>query len=879
MSLLGRFVNLWRRPSLEREFDDELQFHFEMRVDANQRAGMSRVAAEEEARRHLRRTSAREGMRDARIILWLDELGRDLRQGARRFARDPGTTALAILTLSLGIGANTVIFSLLHAVLFRPLPFPDSDRLVSLFDGSRVAAQRGVPPTVPEWIDVRDGRHRFAGLSFYDTRDVQLSGGTEPARAFAARAEATFLDVLGARTQLGRLFAPGENDPGRDRVVVLTDGLWRRTFGADPKVIGSTIRLNGAGYTVIGVLAADFSFDYQVPEPIELFIPFTMSSTYTSRAADFTSIRRVSAIARLEPGVSIEEASNDVRAIGDAIAKDHPELYRRNADGQDIGFYMDIEPLKAALSGRGRTILWFLFGAVTLVLLVACVNTAQFLMARAMERRPEVAIRMALGAGRARLLRQFLAEAFLLGAIAAVAGLLQAVWLMPAMIATLPSRLTPTTAPQLDLPVLTFTAILSVIAALLFGLLPAWQFSRATALRRLEQYAIGGGRSRPRQALIAFEVGVSIVLLVVAGLLFQSISQLQQSPTGYSSDDVTLLRIRASATGTVTRTTGDLYARYIERITQIPGVESAAVADGPLAGAGGLDFTIPGRENSAQQLTSYRIVSPGYFATLQIPVLQGRVFNADDTVGRPPVAIINEEMARRYWPNENPIGRTLRAGPGPRMATMTIVGVVGNVRPVLLDATSPQLYVSSLQQSEPSIVLLVRKAPNAAVSTDAIKQAVWSVVPDQPLFDIRPMNELVARQLAEPRAVGRLLAAFATLGLAMSTMGIYMIVTYLTSRRSKEVALRRAVGAQRGDVLSLLAGQTLRWSIGGLAIGVIAASAASRALKSSMVGVLALEPQTVIAMSIFYLVVIVIAMAVPVLRAMRLDPAIILRAE
>jgi len=326
-------------------------------------------------------------------------------------------------------------------------------------------------------------------------------------------------------------------------------------------------------------------------------------------------------------------------------------------------------------------------------------------------------------------------------------------------------------------------------------------------------------------------------------------------------------------------TTGDLYARYLDRIAQIPGVASAAVADGPLAGAGGIEFTIPGRQNGPQQLTSYRIVSPGYFSTLQIPVLDGRVFSAEDTIGHTPVAIINEELARRYWPGESPIGRTIRTGPGPRLATMTIIGVVGNVRPVLLAASSPQLYVSSLQQSEPSIVMLVRKSPGATVSADAIKQAVWSVVPEQPLFDIRTMNDLVDRQFAEPRAVGRLLAAFATLGLAMSTMGIYMIVTYLTSRRSKEVALRRAVGAQPGDVLSLLAGQTLRWSIGGLAIGIIAAIAASRALRSTLIGVMALEPQTVIAMSAFYLIVIVVAMAVPILRAMRLDPAVVLRAE
>jgi len=814
-------------------------------------------------------------------VRWIETLLRDLWYGARLFLRQPGTTFLAVLTLSLGIGANAVIYSLLHAVLLRPLPFPEAERLVAVVDNYRTDGVRNVSPTVPELLDVRAASRHLDALSFYDTRDVQVSGGTEPARAFSARVEAGFLGTLGVKPALGRLFTPEDHAPGRDRIVILTDAFWRRNFGADPEVIDHRIIVNGVANTVVGVLPPGFSFDYLSSEPVELYVPFPLSATYTSRSAEFANVRRVTAVARLKPGVTLQQASAEVHAVSQRLRADHPQLYRRGSDGQDLGFSMSLTPLREIVVGRARPIVVLLSGAVGLVLLIACVNTAQFLLARAVERQQEVAIRAALGAGAGRLLRQFLTEASLLAFVAAAVGILQAVWLMGVFRAVLSSRSPLVSGLGIDMPVIGFALGVAVVVVLACGLFPALHVVRRSSLSDLARTG-GAARSGTRHVLIALEVAVSVVLLVCAGLLVQGIRQLQNAPGGYSSDQVTTMRLRVA--GRVgPGGTGPTYQRYLSQIAAIPGVEAVAAADAPLPGFPGVEFAVIGRPDDAATLThqraSWRIVSPGYFGVLGIPIVAGRSFAEHDTANRPHVAIINEEMARRFWPGQNPIGAQLRSGAGPRLAVATIVGIAGNVRPPRQRDVAPQIYVSYLQQSEPNITLLVKSAAGFNVSVETIKQAVWSVVPEQPVFDIRSLADVVAQSTAEARVIARLLGAFALLAVLMSTLGVYTVVSYLTARRTKEVALRRAIGADSLDVMRLLGMPTLGWTFVGLAVGIAAAAAASNLLRTAVLGTARLEAPTVIAIALLYVMAVALAVAVPAVRALRIEPARVLRAE
>ena len=880
MSIFRRFLNLWREDSLQREFNDELRFHLEIRIEANMRSGMSRDEAEREARQQLGSLAGvREGMREARLISWIDTLGRDLRHGARLLFRQPVLASLAVLTLSLGIGANTTIFSLLNAAVLKPLPFPDADRLVAIVEGFRTDGSVGIPPTVPELIDVRKASRTLEGLSFYDTRDYQINGGSEPERVFAARVEASFLALLGAKPSYGRLFRTDENQPGRDHVVILSDTLWRRNFGSDPSVIGKSIIVNDAAATIVGVLPPAFSFDYQSSERIEMYVPFLMSDTYTSRDAPFVNVRHVSALARIKPQYTVESAAAEIQTISNSIAIAYFALYRRGSDSQDTGFFMTAVSLHQSLTGSTRDVMALLFAAVALVLLIACVNTAQFLLSRSMERQSEVAVRNALGAGRGRLVAQFLTEALILGAAGGALGLLEAFWLNKAVLAILPARVPLALVGQIriDSVVLAFTVGMTLLTTVACGLLPALRFGHRDPAPSLVGRGLVPVRARGRQVLITVEVALSAMLLVVAGLLTQSLRVLQNTPPGYSADGVVVMQMRMADRALESR------PRFLEQVAAIPGVESAALADSPLPLGTNTDFAIEGEPSDAatlsRQIASYRMVSPGYFHTLRIPFRAGRAFTNEDVAGRPAVAIVNDEMVRRFWPGQSAVGRRIRAGQGPRSAIVTIVGVVGNVRPAFQRTAIPQIYVPNFQQTEPNQTILVRSATAAAVSSEAVKQAIRSIVPEQPLFNTRPLAEIATLPMADQRTIAVLLGSFALLALFMSVTGVFTVVTYLTSRRTKEVAIRLAIGARSRNVLGLLAGQTLLWTTVGLALGLAGAIEASKALRGALRGVLQLDPFTLVFVSGLYLILVAAAICVPAFKALRVDPGSILRVD
>ena len=881
MPRLHRFLNLWREPALAREFEEEVACHLAMRIDANVRRGLSCAEAEAEARRHFGSTlRAREGMREARVSGWLDGFVRDCRHGARLFRRQRGLTALAVLILSLGIGANAAIFSLLNAALVRPLPFPEPDRLVSISDALRTNPVGRTGPTIPEVLDIRSWSRNFEAISFFDTRDAQINGGTEPARVFAARTEPALLPLLDVRPALGRLFVDRDSAEGGGLVAILTDSLWRRNFGADPTVIGRTLVVNGLPHRIVGVLPPDFTLDYLTAEPLELLLPYPMIPLYTSRAGEFANVRRVAAIGRIKPGLSVTAASAELEALSRVLVREHPGLYRgTGANGPDPDFTMSAMALRDAISAGNRRPVMLLLGAVVLVLLIACANTAQFLFARSMEREHEVATRSALGAGRGRLVRQFLAEAFVLAATAGVLGVAQAVWLAGALRALLPqARVVGSIG--IDLPVLIFTAIVALGTTLACGLIPALRGSLGNPAHRFETRGAGAARGRIRHALVALEVAISVVLLVGAGLLVRTLLDLQQQQGGFANDHVTVMQMRGVvAPGTPL---GEVYRHYLDRVTAISGVEAAAIASAPLPGRPQFPFAVIGATEDAAQRArrsaSYLIVTPEYFSVLQIPLLEGRTFSDDDRVGRPPVAIVSRELARTVWPGESAIGRQIRAGEGPRAATMTVVGVVGNVRPIFQPNDVPQIYVPSLQQSEPSVSLLIRMA-GVPLSLDAVKQAIWSVEPRQAVFRVQSMAASSSGAARSQRVMAVLLGSFALLALVMSIIGVYTVVSYLTSRRAREIALRRAIGATASDVVALLAGPMFRWVIIGLVVGTAAAVAGSRLLRVAIAGVAPLDGVTVGAVGLLYLLLVTCAMSVPALRALRLDPAAALRAE
>jgi putative ABC transport system permease protein len=883
VSRLSRFVNLWRARELDRDLDDELAFHLEMRIEKNLRDGLDRPEAEAEARRHLGGTlRAKEGMREARVMVWLESVAADVRHGVRLLLRRPGLSALALLTLSLGIGANAAMFTLLNALLLQPLPFAEPHRLMAVVDRFTRLGVSG-SPTIPEIIDLRERSHAFANVAFFDTRDFRMTGGDEPTRVFTARVSASLFPTLNVQPALGRLFRDNENLAGHWDVVVLSDGLWRRNFGSDPAVVGRALTVNGTPHTVIGVLPPGFFVDYPAlsgPEPIEMYVPFQLYDAYTSRNDQFVNVRRVTTIARLRDGVTREQASAELQTVAQGIEAEHPELYRRA--GEAVGFRLDVESLHEAVTKASRSTLTYLVAAVALVLLIACINTGQFLLAQALDRAPEVAVRASLGAGRGRLFRQFLIECSVLACAGGATGLIQAMWLVQLLVALIPGRTPLLASVGVDRTVLAFTAGLSLLSALAVGVLPAIYFARTNPAARLTTRSAVAGGSRSRHILVAVEVAMAVVLLAAAGLLIQGVYRLQHADRGFSPDDVTVMQIRGAIPQTTKPIPSIVFQHYVDHIAAMPGVEAAAVATPlPLRNPPAANFSIEGRSSDLasieRQPASYQIVSPNYFKALRIPLREGRVISGDDIPGRPRVAVINDTMARRYWPGESSLGRAIRVG----AVTLTIVGVVGDVQATPLDTRpSAQIYISNLQQFEPNMNVLVRSSPGSAVTAESIKKAIWSVSPDQPVFNIQLLSQLISTSLAEQRYIAMLLVGFAGLALFMSATGVYTVVSYLVARRTREIAVRMAIGARAGDIVRLVSAQTLGWTFGGLVVGVALTIASRGVTRTALRGASELDGWTMTALVVFYLAVAGCAICAPVARALRcLDPAAALRAE
>ena len=807
---------------------------------------------------------------------WLDSIPSDLRSAIALLRRDRTVSLLIILVMALGIGGNSAVFTLLKAAFLDPLPYRDSTRLITIMENN------GWIPSTSEFLEIRARSRTLEQVAFAEHRDMQLSGTVEPTRVFAARVSASFFRVLSVSASLGRTFLEEENQLGRSPLVVLTDAFWRSAMGADPHVIGRAIRLDAQHATIIGVLPPDFQFDYptlRIPERVDVYVAYPIDPATPLYAAGSGRGIAVRVIGRLRAGVTVGQAAAELNSIGRALVYDHPQAYRTR-DGSPSRFTFETHPLRDAIVGTQRSILWLLLTGVGVLLLIACANTAQLLLARSLRRGREIAIRAALGATRARLIRQLLLEGLVLAACGGAVGLLASYWIVRVVIMALPVRSPLLAGSHLDLRVIGFTVVLALVSGIVFAMAPAlkgslWRLS-------LNARASGGEGNRLRYLLIAVEGALSVFLLCGAGLVAQNLWTLITTPVGFDPNHVMVMRLSLPARQ---QNLPDpeaklMFDEYLKKISAIPGVDSAATTSGPpLRPTRGGPFEIEGEtENGGRLRTVLALssqVSPDYFRTLRIPLLAGRSFRNDDAGSHISVAIVNQEAARRFGLDQNVVGRQI-ADAGP----IAIVGMAGNVRARGLDAAPfPQVYLSSRQFSWANVYLVVRSALPAAQLIKQVKTAVATVNPDQAVFGATTMRDFISDTMSEPRFDVWILGVFALLAITMAGAGIYSVIACLVAQRTGEIAIRLALGANWLSICRTVLGATMAWLIAGLACGLGLALAMRNVLKSLSNASVPLSPWMYVAMVVFFFGLTLAAALSPLRKADRMDPATALRCD
>lgn len=801
----------------------------------------------------------------------------DLRYGLRGLRKSPVFTVVALSTIALGIGANTAIFSVVDAVLFRPLSFPEPDRLVAVFQSSASlgVSQNGV--SYPNYEDWAGSARSFEGLAAVRLHDYTLTGDGEPVLVVAGTVTSNLFSLLGAKPLLGRGLSPGDDAPSSPAVTVLGERLWRSRYGGDPAIVGKSVTLDDQPCTVVGVMPAAFKTPPESP-PAELWLSLTHDPVFGDlrqrRAGHYLRI-----VGRLRKGVSLAQAQAEFDAIEATLNRQYPK--------ENEGWNVRILPLAESLVGGVRTALLVLLAAVGLVFWIACANVANLLLVRASARSQEIAIRTALGAGRRRLLRQFLTESLLLGGIGGGLGVGLAFASFRALLAWLPADLPRASEIRLDIPVLLFALLASLVAAFVFGVAPAFQASASSLSNALREGSLsageGGGKRKLRSLLVVLETAVSFVLLIGAGLLTRSLLRLQEVPLGFHPANVLTSGISLPrAQYSKPEQWIGFYGRLVENLGSQPGVEAvAAVLPLPLTG-GGLNFafTIEGRANEkagSDRTANYTALTPEYFRVLRVPLLKGRLLSAMDAATAPRVCVVSSAFAKRYFPEEDPIGKRLVFGFKDSVPHQ-IVGVVGDVKRDGLGAPSqPEMYVPFEQDPWWAAYIAIRTKGRPEELAAALRREVRALDPSLPLADIQPMTQFVYDSVAQPRFRTTLIALFGATALLLAIIGIYGVISDEVGRRSREIGLRLALGAGRGDVLGLVLRHGLALTGLGLAVGLAGAAVTSRYLSSLLFEMRPLDPATYAGVALLLLAASLLACGIPAWRALRVSPIHILR--
>ncbi len=876
---------LFRRDRVEADLDAELRSYLDESVGQKLRDGLPRDRALRAARVEMGSLEAvKDEVRDAGWERHLETLWQDLRYAARGQGRAPGFTAVAVLTLALGVGANSTIFTVVNGTLLRPLSFPSPDRLVLVWKTHASEPGDFSIVSAPEFWDWQRQNHVFDSLAIFDSagKGYNLAAdaiGRDAEQVSGVRVTAQFFRVLGVEPFLGRGFRPEEETLGKDHEVVLAYGLWAARYGADASLVGRTIRMDGEAYTVVGVMPPDFQFQFW-SGPRQVWVPAGFTAGDQRRNSN-----SFVAIARLAPGVTLAQAQAEMATIQGRLAAQYPD--------DDADTSAAVVPMGDFGLTEVRRLMLALLAAVGFVLLIACVNVANLLLARGAGRKRELAIRRALGASPARIARQLLVESLSLAVLGGAAGLAAAVWGSPLLVRILPGYLSsiafrPLSGIHVDGQVLAFTLLVTGLAGILFGVFPASGSFRRRAGNPLNERGDdqGGGRgNRLRHALVACEVALTLVVLCGAGLMIASMVRLLGVDPGF--DPARVLTMRVSLPQINTYYGPPVHARFCQDLGESVGavtgvVSTGAVAHLPLRGNAGRGFFLEGKpvpERSETPGASYSVACPGYFRTMGIPILEGREFTARDTLASEPVIVINQAMARRYWPDEDAIGRRIRMGIAGE-PWMTVVGVVGDVRHWGLDsATRPQFFRPYTQAAWPSMTIVVRTTAAPMSFARPIALALARVEPDRPVSNIGPMIDIVGASVGSRRFAMLLLSSFALLALALAGVGIVGVVSYSVAQRTREIGIRVALGARPGDMVALFVGRTMVWVAAGLATGLAGSLAFMRLLGTLLFDVRPADPMVLGAVSAVLAAIALAASYLPARRAASVDPLVALRSE
>jgi len=872
------WTRFFRRAQWDEERERELHTYLEIETDENVARGMTPEEARYAARRKLGNpTQIREEIYRMNSLTFIESLWQDVRCGLRMLRKNAGFAVVAILTLALGIGANTAIFSVIHAVLLNPLPYNDPDRIVLVVESnpSRGFPQFSVSP--PNYVDWKKESTAFENMASIARGDFDYTGGAEPERLSGARVASSFFAVMGATPAIGRTLLPEDDVLGKASVVVLSYGLWMRHFGSDPQVVGKSLTLDGQPYRVVGVMQNGFQF----PRGVDLWLPSEFDADALSPGARGAHYLRV--MARLKPNVSIDKAQAEMVGISKRLEQQYPRT--------NTGWSSKLLSLNEATVGNVRPTLLVLFGAVGFLLLIACANVANLLLARATARQREIAIRFSLGASRLRIARQLLTESILLSGIATGIGLLLAEWAIRALRTLPPSNLPRAASIGLNLPVLAFAAGVAGLTGLLFGFAPALQITRGAPAETLKE---GGrtsstGRQGVRSALVVLETTLALVLLVGSGLLLKSFLRLQTVDPGFQyknvvTADISLPRSKYSTDAQKIQ----FFDQLLERIESMQGVREVAAASGnPMEGSN-LSFAFMTKDLQAlspadQPSAGYYVISPNYFHTLGIPLLVGRYFTKEDSLGTPRVAIISQAVAYQFFHDKNPIGQTINIGIGAPVGASIwreIVGVVGDVKDDGLgEPATMTVYEPYTQMGWGDMNLFLRSDSDASQVATTVRSQVVSVDKDQPVGEISTGAQLMAQAVAQPQLRTMLLSLFAGLALVLASLGIYGVMSNTVAQRTHEIGVRMALGAGRSSVLRLVLSSGMRLAVLGISLGTAGAFALTRLMKSFLFHVTPTDPATFVEVALFLFLVALLASYIPARRATRVDPVVALRYE